>query len=170
MQTLISREDARAIVRIIALTMTKSTLEAEVIADWAYEGCENSQPDNTNANKIIERFLATDKPVTRRIKDEFIERFVAFDGGFPVDEAKSIILRMPYSEFLKTPYWKSIAETVKDRDGNKCKRCGSNKRLHVHHLSYQHHGDELNHLEDLVTLCRTCHKEVHDEEGTHKTV
>ena len=170
MQPLISREDARAIVRMIALALSKSTMEAEVLADWAYERVENRRTDDTYASSIIERFLATDKPVTRSIKNEFLERFIAFDGGFPVEEAKSIILRMPYNEFLKTPYWKTIAEAVKDRDGNKCQRCGAEKRLHVHHLNYQHHGDELNHFDDLVTLCRNCHKEVHDEKRAHKTV
>jgi predicted HNH restriction endonuclease len=31
----------------------------------------------------------------------------------------------------------------------------------VHHLRYTHIYDEINHLEDLITLCETCHKQEH---------
>ena len=166
MHTLIPKEEVKALVRLLAYALANSPLEAEMLAEWAYEKRDYNQAGRS----IIEKYLATDVPATKKLKNEFIEKYIVCDGGFPVEEAKSIILRMPYSEFLKTPYWKSIAENVKDRDGNKCQRCGSEKRLHVHHLNYQHHGDELNHPEDLITLCSKCHKEVHDEKRTHKTL
>jgi 5-methylcytosine-specific restriction endonuclease McrA len=55
-----------------------------------------------------------------------------------------------------------VRAKVKKRDGYRCVKCGTRKRLEVHHLSYAHQGDELNHLEDLVTLCRSCHRKEHN--------
>jgi hypothetical protein len=62
---------------------------------------------------------------------------------------------MPYSEFLQTGYWKAVRKQVLFRDGHRCQKCNSwlqAPQLRVHHLTYVHHGDEANHMEDLVTL------------------
>lgn len=34
--------------------------------------------------------------------------------------------------------------------------------IHVHHRTYEHHGEEHLHLGDLVCLCSVCHKTFHD--------
>jgi len=68
---------------------------------------------------------------------------------------------LPYKEFLQTDYWKKVRAKVLERDGNKCIICKGTYILQVHHDSYKHHGDEMNHLEDLMTLCKNCHKEHH---------
>lgn len=39
--------------------------------------------------------------------------------------------------------------------------CKQNGVLQVHHDTYKNHFEELNHLEDLMTLCDNCHKEHH---------
>jgi 5-methylcytosine-specific restriction endonuclease McrA len=67
----------------------------------------------------------------------------------------------PYQKFLLTDYWKRVREAVKERDRHQCVQCKSLEILQVHHLTYDHHGDEMNHLEDLVTLCFKCHQEKH---------
>lgn len=67
----------------------------------------------------------------------------------------------PYQKFLLTDYWKQVREVIKERDGHKCVQCQSIEILQVHHLTYDHHGNEMNHLEDLVTLCFKCHQEKH---------
>jgi hypothetical protein len=33
--------------------------------------------------------------------------------------------------------------------------------LQAHHRTYEHKGDELNHLDDLICLCKKCHKNFH---------
>jgi RNA-directed DNA polymerase len=43
----------------------------------------------------------------------------------------------------------------KMRDRFTCQRCGSTENLDVHHI----HGKPANTLDDLITLCRTCHME-----------
>lgn len=37
------------------------------------------------------------------------------------------------------------------------------KALEVHHLTYDNHGDELHHLEDLTCICRKCHENLHSK-------
>ena len=41
------------------------------------------------------------------------------------------------------------------RDGRRCRGCGSRHRLCVHHRRY------VNRLRWLVTVCRTCHARLH---------
>lgn len=41
----------------------------------------------------------------------------------------------------------------------KCAKCGARNKLQVHHLSYQHLGDELDC--ELMVLCHSCHQKVH---------
>ena len=61
--------------------------------------------------------------------------------------------------------WRSIRLLAIRRDGEKCQRCGSKKKLEVHHIiPYRETQD--NSLENLVTLCASCHKAVeHRGEG-----
>jgi 5-methylcytosine-specific restriction endonuclease McrA len=66
-----------------------------------------------------------------------------------------------YESFLLTPYWRAVRKLVLARDGGVCTKCGSNKNLHIHHITYANHFNELEHLGDLITLCKKCHKRAH---------
>jgi len=70
--------------------------------------------------------------------------------------------KLSYPEFLKSDYWKFVRNVVLKRDGNKCCECGSKQRLDVHHKTYKHHFAEHKNLNDLITLCRDCHKNEHE--------
>ena len=62
--------------------------------------------------------------------------------------------------YLKSDYWKSLRlKTIAARDF-KCEICGSESSLEIHHISYDHLGNELD--SDLMCLCRNCHQIVHD--------
>ena len=70
-----------------------------------------------------------------------------------------------YKIYMNSRRWKSIAEQVRKRDGNKCTVCGCteneslvkyNKILSVHHESYDNTYAED--FDQLVTLCDDCHK------------
>ncbi|MGL5922132.1 HNH endonuclease [Chroococcidiopsis sp.] len=67
-----------------------------------------------------------------------------------------------YKAYLASPYWQAVAAAVINRD-RKCTKCGATKRLEVHHLSYAHRGQEHLYLQDLTTLCRSCHKQHHKQ-------
>jgi hypothetical protein len=61
-----------------------------------------------------------------------------------------------YASYLKSDHWKALSQARRERDGYQCIWCGSNRTLDVHHVTYERFGDED--LDDLVTVCRDCHK------------
>ena len=63
---------------------------------------------------------------------------------------------LPYSEFLKTPYWLAVSDHVKNLS-RQCALCTTISPLEVHHRTYEHLGSEWQYLEDLVVLCHDCH-------------
>ena len=62
-----------------------------------------------------------------------------------------------YDEYLTTDYWKAVTQAVKQRAGYRCQVCNSQHDLQSHHRTYDHRGRELEHLGDLICLCRRCH-------------
>lgn len=62
-----------------------------------------------------------------------------------------------YDDYLKTDYWKQVSLAVKKRADYRCQVCNSPHDLQAHHRTYDHRGQELNYLNDLVCLCRRCH-------------
>lgn len=78
----------------------------------------------------------------------------------PYESEKTLRL-MAYSDFLKSKYWALVREKVLKRDNYQCVICKSTTFLQIHHDTYKNHFNELNNLQDLMTLCRTCHKEHH---------
>jgi 5-methylcytosine-specific restriction endonuclease McrA len=56
------------------------------------------------------------------------------------------------------------------RDGGKCRVCGSEKYLHVHHRQYHYSRALRNYLAPweytenlLITLCKMCHERGHSK-------
>lgn len=78
------------------------------------------------------------------------------------EEIAKRIKLMSYKEFLNTPYWKAISVYMKIIK-KKCELCGNDFDLHTHHKTYEHHGYELLHLNDLQVVCGLCHSEIHKE-------
>lgn len=68
---------------------------------------------------------------------------------------------MKYDDYLKTEYWAQVQKAVKKRAGWKCQICNSPHDLNAHHRTYDHRGNELDHLDDLTCLCRRCHHVFH---------
>ena len=58
--------------------------------------------------------------------------------------------------------WAKIRKNIVNRDDYKCRmlNCDRTEDLNVHHIDYDrtHNADD-----NLVTLCRTCHRQVHSE-------
>ena len=69
--------------------------------------------------------------------------------------------KMPYAKFLQSEYWQTVRAAMLERAGHRCHKCKAQEHLQVHHISYEHRGDEMRHLETLVVLCRDCHAFVH---------
>lgn len=64
-----------------------------------------------------------------------------------------------YSELLKRPEWQKKRLEIMQRDGFRCRECGSTeKTLHVHHLIYEKGMKPWEyHDHCYITLCECCH-------------
>lgn len=69
--------------------------------------------------------------------------------------------RVPYAEYLQSPYWQKVRQAKLTQAGRRCQACGATGRLEVHHKTYRNRGRELQHLGDLSVYCRKCHGRVH---------
>jgi hypothetical protein len=79
-------------------------------------------------------------------------------------EVREAIDELPYSEFLKTPYWKAVSMKAKQKANYRCQMCNEGGLLHTHHRTYDNHGAEHLHMDDLIVLCERCHYQFHQEE------
>ena len=68
---------------------------------------------------------------------------------------------LPYKDFLKSPYWLIVKQKVLSRDKYRCSKCGHNRFLQIHHLTYKNHLYEHKNLQDLIIVCKTCHEKEH---------
>ena len=61
---------------------------------------------------------------------------------------------------------KTWAKKVKEKDNRRCVYCGSNKKLHAHHiLSKTKHPEWALFVNNGITLCHECHIEEHKING-----
>lgn len=74
-----------------------------------------------------------------------------------------------YRKSLKNnPYWEEVKRKVRIRDGHRCQMCGKSYSLEIHHKQYKVDGvsivgNELSHLDCLITLCEDCHSKIHNK-------
>lgn len=154
--------------RVIALALSDGdTQKAEEIIAWAASGkTEKSEkkPRDRTAT-FVKKYLSPNAPYDKEKIERFInQNIVKTQNGVDFQVVKNKIRNMPYADFLKTIYWRGVSLFVKRRDGWKCTACGSTEKIEVHHKTYENHGAETEHLEDLTTLCDNCHKKAHKME------
>ncbi|MFD1599357.1 homing endonuclease associated repeat-containing protein [Halobellus rarus] len=63
-------------------------------------------------------------------------------------------------DYYRGPNWQQQREKARDRDDHECRNCGGEEQLQVHHITpYESFDDyeEANRLQNLITLCTSCH-------------
>jgi 5-methylcytosine-specific restriction endonuclease McrA len=61
---------------------------------------------------------------------------------------------------LESKQYEELRRAILERDGWRCQSCGAMTNLEVHHQQFRSHsGGDIE--ENLITLCRDCHAEVH---------
>lgn len=61
---------------------------------------------------------------------------------------------------------RKIREKVISRDSNQCQLCQTSENLIYHHLNgWDHFPEQRQSLDNILTLCETCHNEFHDKYG-----
>ena len=66
---------------------------------------------------------------------------------------------LSYKEYLLSDWWKWRRKRKLKKAAFHCEKCGSNKKLQVHHLSYESLWFEKD--EHLQVLCNLCHQHSH---------
>lgn len=75
-----------------------------------------------------------------------------------------------YQVSLEDPRWKRLRLQILDRDQHRCRFCGTQSDLQVHHRQY--HRDKTTgewlkswdyHPFLLITVCHTCHHQGHQQ-------
>ena len=64
-----------------------------------------------------------------------------------------------YVVYLRSPLWRLRRRIWIVRAGGRCQRCGSRRRLTIHHRTYQRLGHERR--ADVTVLCWHCHRRHH---------
>lgn len=90
--------------------------------------------------------------------DAFYKMFPALAGNITEEDGEEKEF-VDYNEYIQSAKWKEKRNRRVAIDRYRCQKCGSTSKLNVHHLSYEHLGDEP--MEDLITLCESCHAAVH---------
>ena len=70
-------------------------------------------------------------------------------------------------DYLDSTGWAEKRKRILERDGFKCRLCGSAKNLRVHHITYENVPFEND--DDLLTVCDKCHKDLHSTDIARKT-
>lgn len=73
-----------------------------------------------------------------------------------------------YQQYMNSPEWFERRQLRLERDGHRCKRCGHDDALQVHHVRYDNLGKEP--MADLITLCDRCHSDEHEKQHIMKRV
>ena len=106
-----------------------------------------------------------------------LERFMDFWLNELSDDARKKIVNhrlefdcswRDYKDFTESPLWKYESSIFKLLKGYKCERCSQKFNpacLVVHHKTYERVGSELLHPEDVMVVCRKCHRKIHNIDG-----
>jgi 5-methylcytosine-specific restriction endonuclease McrA len=65
-----------------------------------------------------------------------------------------------YRFYLRSPLWRLRRRTWILQARGRCERCGSHRRLTIHHRTYQRLGRERR--SDIAVLCWNCHRQQHN--------
>ncbi len=67
--------------------------------------------------------------------------------------------KFEYLHYLQSDEWENLSSECKRLSDDKCDKCGSEKDLECHHLTYDNLYSETQ--DDLQCLCRKCHNKEH---------
>ncbi len=177
-----SRPDAETLERLIYAVLSALDSDGDrswfldkhrdVIIDKAISAYEEAEGDRETAQ--WEAIFTGAIPATAEQRLEaYIRQTAKYDYNWPEDDLKrepeqidlraKDLLALPYKVFLQTDYWRLVREVVIKRDHGQCSICNKLGAINVHHKTYAHRGQEHLHLEDLISLCHSCHQKFHDK-------
>jgi len=101
----------------------------------------------------------------KKSSEDYADVHIPSDG---TEGTKARIYSIDYEKYRESPEWQVRRRAVLKRDNYICQQCkATDVPLEVHHVTYENIGEEP--IEDLVSLCRICHQNIHDTFGYDKT-
>lgn len=99
----------------------------------------------------------------RELRAELTRRVGELANSFRMEEANRKRSQWwdGYNKYLASPQWREKRSLVMKRANGVCEGCGKFPASQVHHLTYDHVGNEL--LFELVAVCNACHELVHNK-------
>lgn len=133
---------------------------------WLQERLEQERTEHPSHDSD---YASVDRDMTPEEKENH-KRFALIFYNRQIQELMSRVNELktgegPAQYSIYGPEWEEVSKLVRQRDGNKCRRCGLSEEdgvtLAVHHICPRKAGGSNWHS-NLITLCRTCHAEVED--------
>jgi len=100
----------------------------------------------------------------QRQREHAAAREAIYHKHIRLQRAEGVKTNEWYTAYLRSGKWASKRTKVFERANNLCEGCREREAKVVHHLTYEHIGDEL--LFELVALCPDCHARCHPERHT----
>ena len=73
-----------------------------------------------------------------------------------------------FREYLRSPEWSRRRRLVLERARGICEACGQRQATEVHHLTYDHVGNEP--LFDLAAICHACHEALTEDDRRRRAI
>lgn len=127
---------------------------------------EREKNKDSNFSEFVKNFLTPDQEIKWKENNTPSKKFnallIAIDNC-AIQQITDYIKSMQYYDFLKTQYWKVIANKKRLQNNFKCELCSSEEKIVAHHKNYDIHGYEHINLKELIALCNDCHSKFHDK-------
>ncbi len=65
-----------------------------------------------------------------------------------------------YREYLKSKHWAEVRAYYLNIYPE-CQLCSKKGILQIHHKTYKHKGNEIDYPDDMLVVCKSCHKLIH---------
>ena len=136
----------------IAVTISFPILIGLVIIAAIIGGIVGYRSRVGEQNNTIEHQRATLQKI-REDLDDFVTPTVT-------EEDTRLLKSLPYSEYLRSDYWRRVRWAVFRDSDLRCRVCNCGGLLQAHHRDYSSIGKER--MSDLICLCEACHKLFHE--------
>lgn len=123
--------------------------EGEWVTTWELVEA-TSHRFSTSIQKLREQgYEIEKKPIVG--SEQFQYRLTSYRRKVLVDKSLKDL-------YYNTPHWRAMSKQRREFDDWRCVLCKSTENLEVHHFHYDLFEEDI---EDLVTLCRNCHRRLH---------
>ena len=154
---------ARKKVDLRSTAVTRRNLRAylDSMGISTYEGRATSCISNIDLANLYNSVSGRSIPYNRRtFANDF--RIELVESAKPPKSVKGVTRYQKYKNYLLSPEWEEIRQTLFASRGRVCEMCGSNKFIQVHHITYDRLFNED--PADLLVVCNSCHEKIHGKD------